>query len=57
MTKKKKKENRGGYRPNARRPLKYGEATIRIYASVPASKVDYFTDLIETELKKLEVSR
>jgi hypothetical protein len=52
---KSKKENRGGYRPNAKRPLKYGEPTVQIRFSVPESKADYFTNLFLKELKKLEI--
>lgn len=31
---------RGGYRANAKRPLKFGEETVRITIQVPRSKVD-----------------
>ena len=52
-----KKETRGGYRPNAKRPLKYGEPTVQIKKSVPVSKKEYFEKWIDNELKKLEVKR
>jgi hypothetical protein len=45
----------GGFRKNAKRPLIYGEATVRIYISVPKSKEDYFKKLLAKELKKLVV--
>jgi hypothetical protein len=35
---KKKKENRGGYRKNAKRPLKYGEETVSLNIRVPKSR-------------------
>lgn len=35
---KKKKDNRGGFRANAKRPLKYGEPTTNMTFRVPESQ-------------------
>jgi hypothetical protein len=46
------KERRGGYRENAKRPLKYGEATEIVRFSVPISKVSIFKKLVAAILNK-----
>jgi hypothetical protein len=43
---------RGGYRPNAKRPLKYGEETEIVRFSVPKSKVSIFKTLVNKILAK-----
>jgi hypothetical protein len=47
----------GGFRKNARRPLKYGEPTVNLTMRVPKSKKKYFKDLVNGELKKLIVKK
>jgi hypothetical protein len=49
---KKKKETRGGYRENAKRPLKYGEPTVTVNYRVPASQRLAVNDLVKKFLKK-----
>lgn len=50
------KENRGGFRENAKRPLKYGEKTVLIGPfHVPESKAEDIKSLVKKELKKFEV--
>lgn len=46
------KENRGGFRENARRPLKYGEPTQRISIRVPVSQVDKVKKLVNGFLEQ-----
>lgn len=51
-----KKETRGGYRANARRPLKFGEPVKRLTFQVPQSKAEILKvmilALIESESRK-----
>lgn len=46
---------RGGYRKNAKRPLMYGEKTVRVTIQVPASKVEEVKKKIARILKKYVV--
>jgi hypothetical protein len=46
-----KKDNRGGYRLNAGRKLKYGEKTKRISFSCPLSMEVEFTEYCGNKLK------
>jgi hypothetical protein len=50
---KKKKENRGGFRANAKRPLKYGEPTANMTFRVPESQHSAVRDLVNNFLAKL----
>jgi hypothetical protein len=51
------KSGRGGYRENAKRPLKYGEPTEIVRFSVPKSKVEFIKNLVHRVLKRFEVKR
>lgn len=48
----KKKETRGGFRPNAKRPLKYGEPTVVLHLRAPESQADAVRKLVSNFLKK-----
>jgi hypothetical protein len=49
---------RGGYRPNAKRPLKYGEATTPAKRrQVPKSKLTEFEKKVDNILKKWLVKK
>jgi hypothetical protein len=50
----KKKETRGGFRANAKRPLKYGEPTVVLHLRAPESQADAVRKLVSNFLKKLE---
>lgn len=45
-----KKENRGGFRKNSGRKLKYGEQTVPVTFACPVSKVTEIKQLIKTAL-------
>lgn len=47
----------GGFRENAKRPLKYGEPTEMVPVRVPKSKKAEFKKLIAPILKKWEVKK
>jgi hypothetical protein len=47
----------GGFRKNARRPLKYGEPTVNLVIRVPKSKKTAFKKLVEDELQKLIIKK
>jgi hypothetical protein len=51
------KDNRGGFRENAKRPLKYGEITEVIKFRVPKSKKEIVVKLIHDTLSKWEVKK
>lgn len=53
---KKKKERRGGFRANAKRPLKYGEPTEVVHFRVPKSKKKAVSDMVKAFLKKSLIS-
>jgi hypothetical protein len=53
----KKKVPSGGYRKNAKRPLKYGEPTESVPVRVPKSKKKEFKEKIKPILKKWEVKK
>lgn len=46
------KSTRGGFRENAKRPLKYGEETEVIKFRVPKSKKQIIVDMVHEELEK-----
>lgn len=48
---------RGGYRENAKRPLKYGEPTEVVRFSVPKSKVEFIKKLVQKALKAFEIKK
>lgn len=52
----KKKETRGGYRENAKRPLKYGEPTVAVMFRVPESKKEAVTNLVKKFLEKFVIN-
>jgi hypothetical protein len=45
---------RGGYRKNAKRPLKYGEPTVRITVQIPETKAKEIKAKIARILKPYE---
>lgn len=47
----------GGYRKNAKRPLKYGEPTVNLNIRVPKSKKKAIKNLVNEELKKYIVKK
>lgn len=48
------KEKRGGFRENAKRPLKYGEETVNYNCRVPKSKKQEVDKLVKEFIKKFE---
>lgn len=48
----KKKETRGGYRANAKRPLKYGEPTIVLHFRAPESQAEAVKKIVNNFLNK-----
>lgn len=48
----KKKETRGGFRANAKRPLKYGEPTIVLHLRAPESQAEVVKKLVSNFLNK-----
>lgn len=52
-----KKQKRGGLRPNAGAPLKYGEALVHITARVPRSKSKFIKGLIKEQLNQWVVKK
>lgn len=47
----------GGFRKNAKRPLKYGEPTVNLVIRVPKSKKVKIKKMVTDELKKYLVKK
>jgi hypothetical protein len=55
--KKRRKKGSGGYRPGAKRPLKYGEPTEIVRFSIPISKTDQAKEIMKKWLKQFEAPK
>ena len=51
------KPKRGGKRPGAGHPLKYGEATTMYWCRIPESKYEKVDTLVKKFISKFEIKR